>query len=148
MPALEVRAPASTTSAEVGASAHPDTQGMNVHIVGGAQLPAALGAKPAAQSLSVVPAQAAAPTWGQKTAPTGTATALASSATYALSLTIYPDPSIDVFVASTAITTTTGAATFPLRAGGPPLVLQGPIDPSTIFVLAASGSPVVGFVGQ
>jgi hypothetical protein len=97
---------------------------------------------------TVAPAAAAAPTFGQKTAPTGTATALASTQTFATRLTIYPDPSTDVYIARTAITTTTGATTGILRASGPALEILGPIDPSTLYVLAPSGSPVLSFVGQ
>ncbi len=111
-------------------------------------LPASLGRLAAADSTSVVVANAGPPVFGQKTVATATATAITTTTTYALGMTIYPDPNLDVYLALTAITVGTAATTAILRAGGAPMTIAGPIDPSTLYALAPSGAPVITWVGQ
>jgi len=93
------------------------------------------------------PAAAGAPTYGS-VAVTNSAAALGSSTSFATSLTLYPDPSTDVYVGSTSgVTAATGPGNAILRAAGAPLVIQGPINLDAVFVIC-TGSAVVSYVGQ
>lgn len=87
--------------------------------------------------------------FGQKAVATGTATRIvAAGTTYKGGIYLYPDPSVDVALATTAITSTSDATAGLLRAGGPPVHVKGPIDPSVIYALGASGGAVIWWIGQ
>lgn len=87
--------------------------------------------------------------FGQFSPPnTGTATSPTNSDTYQRRMVIYPDPNIAVYVSSVAFSSSTAGNVAILRAGGSVMVLEGPIQPSGVFMLAASGAPVVTWTGQ
>jgi hypothetical protein len=105
-----------------------------------------------APATSVAPAAAAAPAGGVVAPPTsGSATALGASATFPLQLTITADPDVDVAVALSAISTypsTTTPNVWILRAGGPPLMFAGPVNPANLYVLANGSAALISYVGQ
>jgi len=93
-------------------------------------------------------ASAGAPKFGQLTT-SGTAQLLVSSTTIcSVGVTIYPDPSNDTYLSLSPITVGTGSTTFILRTGGAPLIISGPIDLHTIYVLDNGSPSTITFMGQ
>jgi hypothetical protein len=93
-------------------------------------------------------ASAGAPVYGSVTVTGSPAKLAAASTVCPTALTIYPDPTLLVYVGGSGVTAAVGPGNFALQPGGAPLLIQGSIDATNVYVIASSGSPVVGYVGQ
>jgi hypothetical protein len=60
-------------------------------------------------------------------------------------MVLYPDPGVISYISNVAFSSTTAASVAILQAGYPPMVFEGPIQPSSLFMISASSANVTWY---